>query len=195
MSASILTLWPAMLAVVAVPEFPAVLQRCVSDEVQAPWGRGASPQRHLSGQKMERRRATPQPIRIRGWISRESSSLSEAERRVVEAAVEEAVVRVSDLLSGEEHTCTHARMHALSLTLTVIFPTVDRVPGPLLLNRDARKYCKFVWKNSSSANYNRWLCTCAHTCTWHRSNFIRRICNSYFHKPQNNADYSLIGRV
>lgn len=120
MSASILTLWPAMLAVVAVPEFPAVLQRCVSDEVQAPWGRGASPLHHLSAQKIERRRTTPQPIRVQGWISRESSGLSEAERRVVEAAVEEAVGRVSDLLSGEEHTHARTYTHARALSLAYL---------------------------------------------------------------------------
>ncbi|TWW63377.1 Leishmanolysin-like peptidase [Takifugu flavidus] len=135
-------LWPVVLAAAAALQFPAVPQTCISDEVQAgtrvvrteargptgPWWREASPGHRRAGQKME---TTPQPIRIRGWISRESSGLSEAERRVVEAAVGEAVGRVSGFLS------------------------VDRGPAPLLLNRDAHKYCKFVWRNSSSANYNR----------------------------------------
>ncbi|KAE8279240.1 hypothetical protein D5F01_LYC22826 [Larimichthys crocea] len=35
--------------------------------------------------------ATPQPIRIRSWIQRESSSLSKTERKRLEAAVEEAI--------------------------------------------------------------------------------------------------------
>ncbi|XP_029696559.1 leishmanolysin-like peptidase 2 isoform X3 [Takifugu rubripes] len=135
-------LWPVVLAAAAALQLPAVLQTCISDEAQAgtrvvrteargptgPWWREASPGHRRAGQKTE---TTPQPIRIRGWISPESSGLSEAERRVVEAAVGEAVGRVSGFLS------------------------VDRGPAPLLLNRDAHKYCKFVWRNSSSANYNR----------------------------------------
>lgn len=30
-----------------------------------------------------------------------------------------------------------------------------RVPDRLLLNRDIDKYCRFIWRNSSAANYNR----------------------------------------
>lgn len=126
-------LWPVVLATAAVLEFPAVLQRCISDEVQAGtrvvrtgsrgqngllW-RETSPGHHWAGQKIETRRmetkTSPQPIRIHGWISRESSGLSEAERRVVGAAVGEAVGRVSGFLSGEEHACTRARTHTHTL--------------------------------------------------------------------------------
>ncbi|XP_037539154.1 leishmanolysin-like peptidase 2 [Nematolebias whitei] len=32
-------------------------------------------------------------------------------------------------------------------------------PGPLLLSRDINKYCKFLWKNSSTVNYNSFLLT------------------------------------
>lgn len=119
MSASILTLWPAVLVVVVLLDVPAVLQTCISDELQAhtrtigtkAWGQTGAPgweeppPHHLSGQKMEkrrrRRRTVPQPIRIHSWISQESSGLSEAERLRMEMAVEEAVGKVSELLSGE----------------------------------------------------------------------------------------------
>ncbi|XP_035375879.1 leishmanolysin-like peptidase 2 [Electrophorus electricus] len=33
--------------------------------------------------------------------------------------------------------------------------TVMRVPGRLLLSRDINKYCRFIWRNSSTANFNR----------------------------------------
>ncbi|KAJ0006297.1 hypothetical protein NQD34_013570, partial [Periophthalmus magnuspinnatus] len=74
----------------------------------------------------------PQPIRIRTWFPEKSHYQSEEERGRLEAAVEEAVRTVSSLLS-----------------------VVNRVPGPLLLKRDINKYCKFIWRNSSSLNYNR----------------------------------------
>uniref|UniRef100_A0AAQ4RD25 Leishmanolysin-like peptidase n=1 Tax=Gasterosteus aculeatus aculeatus TaxID=481459 RepID=A0AAQ4RD25_GASAC len=73
----------------------------------------------------------PEPIRIRTWVPAESAGLSGAEGERLQAAVEEAVRTVSSLLS------------------------VNRRPGPLLLSRDVNKYCKFLWKNSSTANYNR----------------------------------------
>lgn len=114
--------WPVLLVTAAVLHFPAVLQTCISDEVQAgtrvvrtgaqgrtgTWWREASPGHRWAGQ-----RTTPQPIRIHGWISRESSGLSEAERREVEAAVGEAVGRVSGYLSGEElaRARTYTRTH------------------------------------------------------------------------------------
>lgn len=122
--------WPVVLAAAAVLQLPAVPQTCISDEVQAgtrvvrtgargptgPWWREASPGHRWAGQKTTgtgtRTGTTPQPIRIHGWISRESSGLSEAERRVVEAAVGEAVGKVSGFLSGEENTRTHARTRA-----------------------------------------------------------------------------------
>ncbi|XP_031707198.1 leishmanolysin-like peptidase 2 [Anarrhichthys ocellatus] len=75
--------------------------------------------------------ASQQPIRIQIWIPVESNGLSEAEKARLEAAVEEAVRMVSSSLS------------------------VNRGLGPLLLSRDINKYCKFLWKNSSTANYNR----------------------------------------
>ncbi|XP_058480243.1 ciliated left-right organizer metallopeptidase [Solea solea] len=75
--------------------------------------------------------ASPQPIRIHTWIPRESDNISDAERSRLTSAVEEAVKKVSSLLS------------------------VNRILGPLLLSRDVNKYCKFVWSNSRNANYNR----------------------------------------
>uniref|UniRef100_A0AAV2KMF8 Leishmanolysin-like peptidase n=1 Tax=Knipowitschia caucasica TaxID=637954 RepID=A0AAV2KMF8_KNICA len=72
----------------------------------------------------------PQPIRIRAWFTEKSHHQSE-ERDRLETAVEEAIETVASLLS------------------------VNRVPGPLLLKRDFNKYCKFLWRNSSSLNYNR----------------------------------------
>ncbi|XP_041821651.1 leishmanolysin-like peptidase 2 [Chelmon rostratus] len=158
-------LWVGMLVVIAVMmEFPSALQKCIFDDVQAqarvvraapvhpdeaelisragqqlghPGWRASS----LPGLSERERRGlsemappTPdslQPIRIRSWTPRESNSLSEAEKERLHAAVEEAVRMVSSLLS------------------------VNRVRGPLLLSRDINKYCKFLWKNSSTVNYNR----------------------------------------
>nr|XP_046237259.1 leishmanolysin-like peptidase 2 [Scatophagus argus] len=153
-------LWVGMLAlIVAVVELPIAQQKCIFDEVQAqtrvvravpvhPDGPPIEPRlRTQAGQQTSRpvwrprrslRRiapptpASPQPIRIRSWIPKESSNLSEAEKKRLEAAMEEALRTVSSLLS-----------------------VVNRAPGPLLLSRNINKYCKFLWRNSSSANYNR----------------------------------------
>ncbi|XP_066537861.1 ciliated left-right organizer metallopeptidase [Hoplias malabaricus] len=73
----------------------------------------------------------PQPMRIKTWIPRESPIISQWERERVEAALSGAISTVSNLLS------------------------VIRVPDRLLLNRDINKYCRFIWRNRSSANYNR----------------------------------------
>ncbi|XP_039679547.1 leishmanolysin-like peptidase 2 isoform X1 [Perca fluviatilis] len=162
-------LWVGMLVVMVVVEFPGALQKCIFDEVQAQAGvvRAApihpdSPpneprleaqagtfgqQTNRPGQRASSLRgqtqrrslrkmalpttASPQPIRIQTWIPTESNNLSEAEKERLEAAVQEAVRMMSSLLS------------------------VNRVSGPLLLSRDINKYCKFIWRNSSSANYNR----------------------------------------
>ncbi|XP_073330738.1 ciliated left-right organizer metallopeptidase [Pagrus major] len=160
-------LWVGMLAVMVtvVVEFPGALQKCIFDEVQAQNGVVRAAPIHpdgpprlgsqagqqtnnpgwraspLHGRSVRHRRSlrkisppTPtslQPIRIRSWIPKESNNLSEAEEERVAAAVEEAVRMVSSLLS------------------------VDRGTGPLLLSRDINKYCKFLWRNSSTANYNR----------------------------------------
>ncbi|XP_042371551.1 leishmanolysin-like peptidase 2, partial [Plectropomus leopardus] len=137
-------LWVGMLVVtVVMTNLPGAMQKCIFDEVQVqnrvvraagsphtePGPRRASPQRRRNIAPPTP--ASPQPIRIQTWIPKESSSLSEAERERMEAAVEEAVNMVSSLLS------------------------VERAPGPLLLSRDINKYCKFLWRNSSTANYNR----------------------------------------
>ncbi|XP_029382793.1 leishmanolysin-like peptidase 2 [Echeneis naucrates] len=157
-------LWVRMLAVMMVVNFPGALQRCISDEVQtqvrvvrpAPIGpisrppsgqqppltSGLHPRRTpLHGLSVKRRgylgqvapppSAPPQPIRIHTWIPRERDNLSEAEKNRLMSAVEEAVRVVSSLLS------------------------VNRAPGPLLLSRDVKKYCKFLWSNSRLTNYNR----------------------------------------
>ncbi|XP_069044821.1 ciliated left-right organizer metallopeptidase [Lepisosteus oculatus] len=71
------------------------------------------------------------PIRIRTWRPRESPALSALEGQRLEPAVAEAIRTVSGALS------------------------VIRVPDRLLLVRDVNKYCKFIWRNSSTANYNR----------------------------------------
>ncbi|XP_030609410.1 leishmanolysin-like peptidase 2 [Archocentrus centrarchus] len=136
------SLWVGMLLVVVVVELPGALQRCIFDEVQAqvravdsppnePRLRRWAKQRSILGKFAAPTPTQPQPIRIQTWILRESDSLSDAERGRLEAAVEEAVRMVSSLLS------------------------VNRVLGPLLLSRDINKYCKFLWRNSSTINYNR----------------------------------------
>ncbi|XP_056225262.1 ciliated left-right organizer metallopeptidase isoform X2 [Seriola aureovittata] len=147
-----------MLAVLVVVELPGALQRCIFDEVQAQVdevrpapmhpdsppnkprlrpptgqytshrGRRMSPLRGLYTSPTP---ASPQPIRIHTWIPRESSNLSDAEKDRMMSALEEAVRMVSSLLS------------------------VNRAPGPLLLSRDINKYCKFLWSNSRTTNYNR----------------------------------------
>ncbi|KAG7462135.1 hypothetical protein MATL_G00199420 [Megalops atlanticus] len=73
------------------------------------------------------------PIRIRTWVPQEGPVLSQMESERLEAAVSEAVSTVAHLLS------------------------VIRVSGPLLLSRDINKYCRFIWRNASTANYNRIL--------------------------------------
>ncbi|XP_053537798.1 ciliated left-right organizer metallopeptidase [Ictalurus punctatus] len=73
----------------------------------------------------------PQPIRIKTWIPRESPILSQWETERLEAAVRDAISTVSKLLS------------------------VWRANKKLLLNRDINKYCRFIWRNSSSANFNK----------------------------------------
>ena len=56
--------------------------------------------------------ASPQPIRIHTWIARESDNLSDAEKDRLMSAVEEAVRRVSSIVSGEpSHTHTHTQTH------------------------------------------------------------------------------------
>ncbi|KAM4536280.1 ciliated left-right organizer metallopeptidase [Odontesthes bonariensis] len=88
-------------------------------------------QRSIQGESVRPAPTVPQPIRIKTWIPRESDSLSDAEKARLEAAVAEAVRVVSSLLS------------------------VNRTEGLLLLSRDRKKYCKFLWRNSTVLNYNR----------------------------------------
>ncbi|XP_062239668.1 ciliated left-right organizer metallopeptidase [Platichthys flesus] len=145
-----LRLWVGTLVVMLVAEPPGALQKCIFDEVQAqvrvvraarilPHSSPDEPtaptgprhQRSSLGEMTPSPPASPQPIRIHTWIPRESDHLSEAEKGRLEGAVEEAVRVVSSLLS------------------------VNRVVGPLLLSRDVNKYCKFVWSNSRTSNYNR----------------------------------------
>ncbi|CAB1421421.1 unnamed protein product [Pleuronectes platessa] len=147
-----LRLWVGTLVVMLVAEPPGALQKCIFDEVQAqvrvvraarinPHSPPDEPtpapltgprhQRSSLGEMTPSAPASPQPIRIHTWIPRESDHLSDAEKGRLEAAVEEAVRVVSSLLS------------------------VNRVVGPLLLSRDVNKYCKFVWSNSRTSNYNR----------------------------------------
>ncbi|KAM3842421.1 ciliated left-right organizer metallopeptidase [Diretmus argenteus] len=74
---------------------------------------------------------SPQPIRIQTWSPRESRTLSQAEKERMQRAVGEAVGTMSSFLS------------------------VNRVSGHLLLSRDINNFCKFLWRNSTTANYNR----------------------------------------
>ncbi|XP_054609772.1 ciliated left-right organizer metallopeptidase isoform X2 [Dunckerocampus dactyliophorus] len=125
-------------------ELPASLHRCVFDEVQArvrvvravqrspigPPGHTRTLQTP-TGQVVSPSFTSPQPIRIKSWLSRESEHLSEPDKGQMMATVKEAVRMVSSLLS------------------------VQRASSPLLLRRDINKYCKFLWKNSSTINYNR----------------------------------------
>ncbi|XP_035772104.1 leishmanolysin-like peptidase 2 [Neolamprologus brichardi] len=101
-----LNLWVGMVLVVmvVVVELPGALQRCIFDElqVQVRVVRAAdSPPKELRLRRSEEQRSilgksgsptptSPQPMRIRTWIPRESDSLSEAEKGRLEAAVEEA---------------------------------------------------------------------------------------------------------
>ncbi|KAK7909623.1 hypothetical protein WMY93_014307 [Mugilogobius chulae] len=95
-------------------------------------------QNHMlfKSQRKIRELNSPQPIRIRTWCAEESHYQPEEEKERLEAAVDEAVSTVSSLLS------------------------VRRAPGSLLLKRDINKYCKFLWRNFSSLNYNRVTIAC-----------------------------------
>lgn len=84
-------------------------------------GRRASPLQALPGKQPDSLGdlapptvPSPQPIRIRTWVPRESDSLSEPEKGRLEAAVEEAVRVVSSLLSGERQTQTLTHRHVTS---------------------------------------------------------------------------------
>ncbi|KAM9836575.1 ciliated left-right organizer metallopeptidase [Aulostomus maculatus] len=145
-----------LLALVLLADLPGSLQKCIFDEVQAqvsvvragpisppsettlaaPAGPGwrASPLQRLPNEWGEVAPPTPespQPIRIKTWVTVESASLTESETQRLKAAVGKATGTVSSLLS------------------------VVRGPGPLLLSRDINKYCKFVWRNPSTINCNR----------------------------------------
>ncbi|XP_041842505.1 leishmanolysin-like peptidase 2 [Melanotaenia boesemani] len=87
--------------------------------------------RSVLGESASPTSAAPQSIRIKTWTTTESDNLSKAERGRLDAAVHEALRVISSVLS------------------------VNRTVGPLLLRRDINKYCKFLWKNSSTINYNR----------------------------------------
>ncbi|XP_056156459.1 ciliated left-right organizer metallopeptidase isoform X2 [Lampris incognitus] len=172
-------LWVGVLLVV-MAELPEVLQKCIFDDVQSqvrvvtaalfnpessPTGtrtsshtgrdhtdssrvdvghinnhlrRRASPRRTSSTMQRRSQRGldlpvpvSPRPIRIRTWLPRDSVPLSQTESDRLHPAVEQAVGIVSSCLS------------------------VNPVPGRLLLSRDVNKYCKFLWRNSSTANFNR----------------------------------------
>ncbi|XP_061525691.1 ciliated left-right organizer metallopeptidase [Phycodurus eques] len=100
--------------------------RCVFDEVQA---------RVRVVRTARRARALSPgevaPMRIGTWISGESHRLSEREEGPMRATVQRAVRTVASFLS------------------------VERASSPLLLRRDINKYCRFLWKNPSTVNYNR----------------------------------------
>ncbi|XDV18581.1 hypothetical protein PO909_024240 [Leuciscus waleckii] len=150
------------IGILLLPWFPCTWGKCIFDQVQRsikvvspPTGQNASaywplretainipvtasdenlaPQRPKRAEKHAEFMAVPQPIRIKVWIPSESPALSDWERERIMTAVDEAVNEVSSLLS------------------------VRRVPDSLLLNRDINKYCKFIWRNSSTVNHMKIL--------------------------------------
>ncbi|TSN12236.1 Leishmanolysin-like peptidase [Bagarius yarrelli] len=74
---------------------------------------------------------TPQPIRIKTWSPQESHVFLQPETLRLDAAFSDAISIVSKLFA------------------------VWRGKKKLLLNRDINKYCRFIWKNSTSANFNK----------------------------------------
>ncbi|XP_050971576.1 ciliated left-right organizer metallopeptidase isoform X2 [Labeo rohita] len=141
------------IGILLLPRFPCTLGKCIFDQVQRsikvvspPTGQYAFAHRSLSEtasqenpaprsskhQRAERRVESMtdlQPIRIKAWIPSESPALTEWERERLMSALDDAVSEISNLLS------------------------VRRVPHSLLLNRDINKYCKFIWRNSSTVNH------------------------------------------
>ncbi|XP_043100761.1 leishmanolysin-like peptidase 2 [Puntigrus tetrazona] len=140
------------IGVLLLPWFPCTWEKCIFDQAQKsikvvspPTGQYASahwslrktaseenPLPHSSKRqrsKRAERHVDPQPIRIKSWIPSESPALTGRELERLMNAVDEAVSHVSSLLS------------------------VRRVQGSLLLNRDTNKYCKFIWRNSSTLNH------------------------------------------
>ncbi|XP_061769577.1 ciliated left-right organizer metallopeptidase isoform X4 [Nerophis ophidion] len=145
-------------------ELPASCHKCIFDKVQARVRvvRGTmSPPDGPPGHQKTLQNPTgkddptfftsPQPIRIQSWLSRESDHLSEWEKGRMMATVDEALRMMTSLLSGANLLTTNTQTGRL----TVPFLTVQRASTPLLLRRDVTKYCKFLWKNSSTINYNR----------------------------------------
>ncbi|XP_070978112.1 ciliated left-right organizer metallopeptidase [Oncorhynchus clarkii lewisi] len=142
---------PWVWMVVVVIWLPGALEKCIFDEVQqsvtvvpTPTDPdGPHPKTTASNNVGHQTRLTasedtlapptnhPQPIRIHTWVPRDSPALSQVESERLEPAVREAVGIVSNLLS------------------------VNRIPGHLLLSRNINKYCKFIWRNASAANYNK----------------------------------------
>ena len=101
------------------PDGPPSLRAQAGQQTHHPGWR-ASPLQGLSERQRRSERkippptpTSPQPIRIRSWIPKESNNLSEVEEKRVAAAVEEAVRMVSSLLSGEKTEHTHTRTHTL----------------------------------------------------------------------------------
>ncbi|XP_077445897.1 ciliated left-right organizer metallopeptidase isoform X2 [Stigmatopora argus] len=119
--------------------FQVSLSRCVFDQVQA---RARVVRAARPGP--ERTPGDVAPLRIGFWLSQESDRLPEPEEGRLRAAVERAGRTVSSLLS------------------------VARTSEPLLLGRDVDKYCKFLWKDPNTANYNR--------CGRANKNYMRETC-------------------
>ncbi|XP_066579039.1 ciliated left-right organizer metallopeptidase [Amia ocellicauda] len=87
--------------------------------------------RHSAPPPLSSDRPPVLPIRIRPWTPSESPALSTQERQRLEPALAEALSTLTRALS------------------------VSRVQGRLLLSRDIGSYCRYTWRNSSAANYNR----------------------------------------
>lgn len=135
---------------VLMDQIPGVLQKCIYDEVQAEVRKvrlepATSQGRGFYSQRLEtnpRVGASPQPIRIHTWITRESDNLPEAERRRVMMAVEEGVDKVSSLLSGQ------SRRHCVTVNsqwcLTVFMSHVKTHSHTLLLTTNHANHANTV---------------------------------------------------
>ncbi|XP_057712273.1 ciliated left-right organizer metallopeptidase [Corythoichthys intestinalis] len=146
-------LWLCLLLLCA--KIQVSLYRCVHDQVQSRVRVvRAIPDRNLG---------EVAPMRIGFWLSGESDHLSEQEEARVKATVEQAGRTVSSLLSGKARTHSYLTEKAYHSGFIV-----KRTSNPLLLRRDVDKYCKFLWKNPNSINYNR--------CGRANKNYIHETC-------------------
>ncbi|KAJ1137260.1 hypothetical protein NDU88_003673 [Pleurodeles waltl] len=136
------TPWPKWLVVLLASSFFFAVHpcwaRCIHDDVQSsvPVLRAPALEPHPALLSSRGRRATLLdpllPIRIRAWHTpAESARLSPEHAAQLQAAVEEATSRISRALA------------------------VRHVPGRLLLSRNVNLYCRSVWRDPASPNFNK----------------------------------------